>query len=430
MKKKMFFNMSVLTISNIFVRILGLVYKIWLAKEISPVALGIYQLAMSLYSVFITPIGAGLPNATNRLCAKYSAQKNEKTVLASALRIGITLVLFACAIIILGKDLLGSTFLHRTDSARVVLALLPGIAFGAIATLPAGYLHAIGKSNLPAIFEIIEQIGKVACAFVLIRIFGGKDDITDVTLPILAIGFGGVISFILMFASCGKIQVTKGQYTKELLANAYPPTLARLCTSVLHLGTTTVLPLCLVSYGLTEEAALSQYGILTSMAYPVVFIPMTVIGALSVVYLPEVAKNLNNMEQIKRKFKTVFLFSLFTTLGFAVLLFLFAPYFAKKFLKQTVAGHFMVMLIPSVIFLGINQICRTTVMGLGKQKTLMATSILDGAVGLLLTLLLASRYGIYGFIAANCLQDLLAFTVNFIICIICLKGKIKSDKIA
>ena len=81
----------------------------------------------------------------------------------------------------------------------------------------------------------------------------------------------------------------------------------------------------------------------------------------------------------------------------------------------------MVMLIPSTIFMGLNQICRTTVMGLGKQKTLMVTSIIDGLIGLGLTLLLVRRFGIYGFILGNCLQDMLAFSLNFFFCIFYLK---------
>ena len=38
----MFFNIGMLTISNIAVRFLGMAYKVWLSQAISPVALGIF----------------------------------------------------------------------------------------------------------------------------------------------------------------------------------------------------------------------------------------------------------------------------------------------------------------------------------------------------------------------------------------------------
>jgi O-antigen/teichoic acid export membrane protein len=158
------------------------------------------------------------------------------------------------------------------------------------------------------------------------------------------------------------------------------------------------------------------------MAYPVVFVPMTVIGALCVVILPEIAKNLGNKKVIKRKFLQAFFISLLITCAFSLLLLLFAPWFSIEFFKQAMAGQFMVMLIPSVIFLGLSQVSRTALNGLGKQKTLMITSTVDGALGLFLTYIFVWRFGIYGFILANCIQDFLAFIMNFSICLYQIKN--------
>ena len=382
-KKRLFFNMGMLSLSNILVRLMGMVYKVWLAKEISPVALGIYQLAMSVYSVFITPVASGLPNATSRLSAKYLKDKKERSV---------------------------------------ILALIPAVTLGAVAALPCGVLHAKGKSYLSAIFEIIEQLGKIAFALLLLGFFKNTGDETQAILPILAVSFGGIISFIMHFVAVKGVDLKQNGFKKELLENAVPPTIARLGTSLLHLGTTTILPIGLMAYGLTKEAALSQYGILTSMAYPVVFVPMTVIGALCVVILPEIAKNLNNKKIIKRKASLAFFIAFSVTAIFSVILFLFAPWFSIRFFKQPLAGRFMVMLIPSVIFLGLSQVSRTVLNGLGKQKTLMLTSVVDGGVGLILTYILVWRFGIYGFVIGNCVQDFLAFLMNFTICLYQIKN--------
>ena len=84
----MIFNIGMLTISNIAVRFLGMVYKVWLSQAISPVALGIFQLSMSVYMVLITPVASGLPNAVSRLSAKYMKQGHAGAVLLSGLKIG------------------------------------------------------------------------------------------------------------------------------------------------------------------------------------------------------------------------------------------------------------------------------------------------------------------------------------------------------
>ncbi len=422
MKKRLFFNIGILALSNIIVRFIGMTYKVWLAKEISPVALGIYQLAMSVYGVLITPVASGLPNATSRLCAKYLKDKKEKNVLASTIKVATYPLVISALLLFFGNDIISGVFLHNKNAGNVILALIPAVTFGALASLPCGYLHAMGKSYLSAIFEIIEQLSKIAFVFILITLFKASSDETQAILPVLAVSFGGILSFLMHFFAVKKVDLKQRGYEKEILANALPPTFARLSTSLLHLGTTTILPIGLMAYGLTKEAALSQYGILTSMAYPVVFVPMTVIGALCVVVLPEIAKNLDNKKIIKRKFMQAFGVALLVTVAFSILLFLFAPWFSIRFFHQPMAGRFMVLLIPSVIFLGLSQVSRTVLNGLGKQKTLMVTSTVDGFVGLILTYIFVWRFGIYGFILANCIQDLLAFVLNFSICLCRIKN--------
>ena len=168
MKKRLFFNMGMLSLSNILVRLMGMVYKVWLAKEISPVALGIYQLAMSVYSVFITPVASGLPNATSRLSAKYLKDKKERSVLASAIKIAAYPLIISALLLLLGKDIIAGVFLHDKKAGGVILSLIPAVTLGAVAALPCGVLHAKGKSYLSAIFEIIEQLGKIAFALLLL----------------------------------------------------------------------------------------------------------------------------------------------------------------------------------------------------------------------------------------------------------------------
>lgn len=420
LKKRTVFNFGALVFSNICSRLLGLIYKLWLVKMISPTALGLYQLSLSVYSVFLTPVASGLPSATTRLCAKYMYENKAENVLVCAIKLALIPLLISGAIMLFAPNLLAGAFLHDKSAGNIILALIPAVTLGGLASLPAGYLHAQSRSFFPAVFEIAEQIFKILCAFLLIKLFG-RGLQTDAVFPALAISLGGILSCVMMFLAVGRLDIKKTGYKKELFQNAFPPTLARLATSLLHLGTTTVLPLSLMAYGLTRDAALAQYGILTSMAYPVVFMPITVTSALCMVYMPKVAKNLNNKNALKSNFRKTFFAAFFISVLFAAALILFAPFASKQFFNQALAGRFMVMLVPCVLFSGINQVCSSTLSGLGKQKTLMITSIIDGSVGLLLTLLLVRSFGIYGFILGNCIQDLLAFAVNFYICLRCLK---------
>ena len=410
MRKKTFFNIGMLTVSNLIIRFLGMGYKVWLAKAISPVALGIYQLSMSLYMVLLSPVASGLPGAVSRLSSKYSRFNKQKSVLASALKIAVPIAIVTGLFMLCCAPLLSKWFLHSLHSGAVIISLIPAVTLGAVASLYAGYLHGLERSSLPAIFEIIEQFFKILCGVMLVLLFA-KNNENDAFLPALAVSCGGILSFIMLYFASGK-EKQAPLYTREVFLNAYPITLSRLAQSLLHLLTTTVLPIRLIFYGLSQEAALSQYGILTSMAYPVVYIPLTVTGALCVVLMPKIARS--DISKIRKNFKKAFLFAFITCFLFCIMLLLFAPWVAADFLKQPLAGTFIVMLIPSVMFSGINQVCSSVLNGLGKQRVVMTNCIIDGIIGLFLTFVLVGKFGIYGFIAGNCIQDAAAFITNFI----------------
>lgn len=58
---------------------------------------------------------------------------------------------------------------------------------------------------------------------------------------------------------------------RELAVLNLPLTLNRILLNVLHSIESALLPGCLVTSGLSRKAALSQYGILTGMALPMIF---------------------------------------------------------------------------------------------------------------------------------------------------------------
>ena len=403
-------NVGVQSVGNVFVRFLGMAYKLWLAKMLSPVSLGLFQLSMSLYSVFLTPVASGLPNAVSRLSAREESCNKDKHVLFSAIEITRVLLLVLGVLLIVLCAPLAKIFLHSKNAYPICLALVPAIIFGGSASVREGYLHAKGKSFLNAIFTMCEQVIKVIAGIIIISVFARGEDVFDATLAVWAISVGAFFSFLFLFFSVrsGK----RGEnFKKELVLNAYPPTASRLATSLLHLGTTTILPISLMMFGLSREAALAEYGILTAMAYPVVYIPITVTGAMSVVLLPEVARTPSH-KQIKKKVLRYAFCAMGVSIIFCVLLLFFAPFIASEFYKMPEAATYMLALLPSVLCLGPAQMFSSALTGMGKVKNVFYLSVADGAIGFVLTFFLASSFGIFGFIAANCLQDILALLLN------------------
>ena len=65
----------------------------------------------------------------------------------------------------------------------------------------------------------------------------------------------------------------------------------RTLTAIINTVIAIVLPMRLVSSGLTESLALSKYGAISGMSIPLIYIPSTLIGSIALVLVPELAEN-------------------------------------------------------------------------------------------------------------------------------------------
>lgn len=407
LRKKTVVNVGVMTVSNTFIRILAVVYKLVQAKLMSAQELGRYQLVMSIYLCLISLSASGIPNATSRLCAIKKDSAGKKDVLASARKIAGYVSVFCAFLLIFLCVPISSIFIHDKTQFLLCILLVPAVCLGGYSACTYGYLHAMGKSTVTAVINGIEQIIKVIIGICLMVALRGS---ATAKTPLIALSLSSAIVFIVlekMFPGGRSNKESIGEITKMSL----PQTASRISTSVLHLATVSALPVALMKSGLDSTTAMERYGILTSMAYPVVYLPNTITGAMGVLLLPEVARITEN--RAKRKKTCLFAFmALLIGTAFSVLLLLFAPFGAEKFFNNADAGRYMICLIPSVISLGTAQMFSCALTGMGKTKITFALSVADGLLGLALTVLLAGKYGIYGFIFANCVQDVMALILN------------------
>lgn len=406
MKKRTFVSVGVLTVSRVAVRAAGLLYKLLLSAHLSPVSLGLYQMAMNLCGFFMTPAVSGLPKATARLTGKYG--KESGSVTAAALRLGLIVSGVSASALLLLRNVLAKAYLRAPDAGGLLAALVPAILCGGASAVLCAFLTAREQAGKAALSEITEQAVKIGAAFLLLKPASPAE---NAALPAWAVSIGAAASLILLLAFCGPLPKPKRQ--KEVIQNAWPPTVTRCVTALTHLANTSLLPTALMAYGLTREAALGQYGILTGMTYPVVFLPLTVTGALCTVLLPRVAAGQKDHKGLKTTVRRAFFAAAGLSAGFCVFLLFFGPALAAHVFHQPLAGRYMILLLPSVLFSGVRQVAATVLGGLGRQKTLMILNVADGFFGILLTVLLVFPLGMTGFLLANGVQDLTAFLLTF-----------------
>ena len=96
-------NAALLTGSDVVLRLAGMGLRIWLANELGGEGMGLYQLVLAVYSLFVTLATAGVSVAATRLMAEElsgpaSAHGAARGMLRRLLAAGLVLGLFAAAL--------------------------------------------------------------------------------------------------------------------------------------------------------------------------------------------------------------------------------------------------------------------------------------------------------------------------------------------
>ena len=430
MRNALIKNTAILIASNIIVRLIGLAYKVWLSRSISSESLGLYQLGMSVYMLFVTFAASGLPNVVSRYSAARFARNDINgagSALKNGLKIGWAVSIFSAAFMLAAANMIAGLIIRDANAGIIVLALIPAVLFGGVGAIPTGYLHACGRSWVSALSEIIEQLFKVGFVISMFHLFGASNQYTGAAIAAAGISAGGIISFIVIRLLTGKLPgKTDKNSMSEMVKAAAPLTANRLIGSLLQMLTAIIIPLRLAAGGLTQSEALSVYGVLTGMAMPIVFLPSTITSAVCVVLLPDIARTraYNNIPLLSSKIKRTMFSIGGIALFSAIIISMLARPAGDILYNQPMAGSLMLALAPYTVINGLTHICSTILNGLGHEGKTFKISITGGIISLLLTYILTAPLGIYGYILAMLIQSAVCLALNLICIKLSLRGRL------
>ena len=163
-KDNFFKNSFLLTASNITTGIIGFIFSIYLSKVIGPEGMGLYNLVMPIYNLFICVMTAGVAASISQISAVYTSKK-ENTNLIRTIRI----------------------------------VTCPAMIFIALSNILKGYFWGTSKISAPAIIDIFEKALRIFTVAILIYIFKAKTLSSLVTLCYVALALGELQSLLLLF---------------------------------------------------------------------------------------------------------------------------------------------------------------------------------------------------------------------------------------
>ncbi len=289
--KSIFKAVAVVTIFSVITRALGFFFRIFLSRKLGAEGLGLYQMASSVLGIFMTLVSSGIPLSTAKLVSKYEVNnklKNRNQVVGSALIIAVVVAVISCGLIYILKSVWGIVL---TDSRAVelMIIMIPSIICSAVYAIFRGALWGQNDFFACGLTELIEQIIRFTLTFIMLF------SITDyfVATKYTAIAFNitclasAIITIVLYFKR-GRISFSKGEY-KNLIKSALPITGVRLANSLVQPLTSILIPTMLVFAGYSTSEAISSYGVIMGMTFPMLFVPMALIGSISMVLVPSIS---------------------------------------------------------------------------------------------------------------------------------------------
>ncbi|WP_461882552.1 oligosaccharide flippase family protein [Fusicatenibacter sp.] len=431
-KNTLLLGTLILTASGIICRILGFLYRIFLSRLIGAEAFGIYQLATPLYALMLSLGAGGMQTVLSRFVASYLAQKDSrraKIYLAAGCGIVMLLSLFASVFLFFGADFIGTRLLFEPRTVLLLQILSLGILPSGIHNCLSAWYLGQNQTALPSFCQLLEQFVRMGASFLAWH-FCLSRHLSFASVAAVGTAAGELFSCLFLTACLFLAHIRSSQKHRpisvffeektlwydafrELTALNLPLTLNRILLNVLHSIESALLPGHLIASGLSRKAALSQYGVLTGMALPMIFFPSAVTHAVSVMLLPGVARQQasGTPEQILDTIRYTISFCILLGTSAVFTFFFFGPYLGRFLFQNEEVGVFLRILSFLSPFLYLETTLGSILNGLGKTSLVFFQNLAGDVIRILAILFLVPILGIRGYLYGILASELTIMTI-------------------
>lgn len=419
-----FLNGILLSIVTVVLRAVSVSFNAFVTRIIGEEALGLFTLVMSVYTLAVTfatsSVNLAAVRLTSEAMAKLEAAGADDASMKKALRREISgcikySLFFGCltaAVVYILSPVIGIYILgdERTIlSLRVFALSLPAIA---LAAAISGYFTGINKVYKNAIISTLEQVVKMTIITLGLMTIAprGIEYACACVVGGGAIGEGAsLLSSVIFYATdkirtkgCKKCPAQKGDPLNRAAAISFPVALGSYVRSSLVCAEHIAIPRGLRAHGANEAEALSSYGVIHGMVYPLIFFPSSILASFASLLVPELSaalatKNKRKISSVAGKvIKSCLVFSFLISGTFVA----FSSFFGIAVYDSIEAGKYIALIAPLIPVMYLDTSVDFMLKGLGEQLYTMGVNIADAFVSLVLVLLLVPRFGLSGYIAA------------------------------
>lgn len=450
MKKNNFLkNVLVLLFSQGIVKIVGIVYKLYLTNKLGYGDTGnaLFAAAFQVYAIFLTVCSIGVPNAISSLVSEKFATGDNRgayRILKVALVIFGTLGFISCCVLFSIAGIISNVYLQMPETETILRTLSPSIFIVGIASVLKGYFNGKQKMQITANSLSIEQIVRTICTIILVEVlsFISKN---NTVLMVCAVGIsatiGDVVSLLYIYwnylSSRREIWtdiITSKTYKKErkrdiiknILRVSFPIAICALI-GTLNKTIDAMTAVRIAKRYLGEPEAVRQYGILSGKVESLILFPLSFNMAFTTTLIPTISglKAKGENEKVKHIAKFTILIGILIGIPCFIVMFVFSEDILKILFPNASDGSVMLKYNSIIIIIAIiTQTINSYLQGMHKMRIQIISISIGCIVKLILNILLIKneQIGIYGAVISNIISYI--FILVLLVCYLIEKEKI------
>lgn len=406
---------AILTFASLLTRLMGFFYRMFLSTQFGEEGMGIYQLTSPVLALSYALCISGFQTAISKyVAAKESCGQSRSAAftLFTGLSFSLLLSIPCTAIIYYNADFIAESLLSEIRTASLIRIISLSIPLSCIHSCISGYFLGRKKAGISAVTQLIEQVVRVLCVFIICSAMTTNGQIPPISVAAtgLLAGEGASTLLSIIFFAIGAKNIPANAQTPfrqempELTANilkmAFIININRIIVNLFASAETILLPQSLEKYGLSSVEALSLYGVLCGMVLPLLLFPNALTGSVSVMLLPAIseADEKNQTQRIRNIANKTFVFCF--GLGIICMIFFL---FGGKILGQImfhseIAGEYIVKLSFICPLLYLSSALSSILNGKGKTLQCLITQVLGLIIRIIFLWFLIPVYGINAYI--------------------------------
>lgn len=391
MKESFMQGIIAIMFSQIMIKILGLLYKLYLTNKegFGDEGNAIYSSGFQIYALLLTLSSTGVPNAISKLISEKVAIGDNK----GAHRIfKISFVTFALIgllgtiILFFGANYIANNMLQIPEAELTLVALSPSIFFVAVASVIRGYFNGREHMRASANSQTLEQVFKTLFTIIIVEIIATFSTGNTVLMAAganlattLATFLGFTYLYLYYISKRREVwQDVKSSVNykpqsikiiiKQILMVAIPVSLSSLLSAInKNIDAFTVVR-GLKTF-LTEAEAKIQYGILSGKVDTLTSLPLSINIAFSVALVPAIAKAIAKKDTYTAQKRISYSLLLTTIIGLPCTagLFIFARPILNLLFPNATAGTVVLQISSlTILFTVLAQTINGALQGIGK----------------------------------------------------------------